>query len=280
MPNVYTTQSHIGPAVIRTMPASTPEYYDTDDFLHLAPGFEQMERFEESLNASGLMSGEVDEITHPVWPGSHPGLAVNENIFVQPFASSAMAEKYYPVHIYIRTDNAFGDGSHPTTRICMRFLYEHINRMQPDEKRERTVIDVGAGTGVLSILAALLGMERIDAIELHEKAVKTARENFVLNNCGWINIFPADISRFDGARSYDIVLANMVSDVIIPNLHAISGLAVSGGTLIVSGISDARAAEAEEGFIREELTIADHISEDGWNGYLLKKGRRTRHPGI
>jgi ribosomal protein L11 methyltransferase len=229
-----------------------------------------MECFHEALNTAGVIADELGEDLHLVWPVNHTGLAVNRDVFVQPFASSAMAEKYYPVHIYIQTENAFGDGSHPTTRICMRFLYDLIARLDEDSAKALTLIDVGTGTGVLSILAARLGVTRIDAMELHEKAVETARQNFRLNGCDRIHAFQADISRFTTSLRYDIVLANMVSDVIIPNIGAIASLAATPGTLIVSGISDARAEEAAASFVSSGLTLRDRAKEDGWNGYLLE----------
>ncbi len=264
-----------GIVIMHTGDSHLPEYWECDDYLHLGQGFASLESFHDSLNAAASFEGGQGLFAQELWRDDRGGFEVDDEIFVQPLHSSAIAERYYPIHIYIRTDNAFGDGSHPSTRLCMRLLHEHVNAIPAIERTKLSLLDAGAGTGVLSILAARLGIGRIDAIELNERALKTALNNCLENNCERITLMQGDISSLGDEKRYDIVLANIVPDVIIPNAAILLNLLAPRGTLIISGIGDARAAETEAVFQGLGALILDHARLEYWNAYMLRASSRS-----
>ncbi len=264
-----------GVFIVHTGDSHLPEYFECDDYLHLGPGFANLEAFHDVLNSTGAVRDGRGVFVSELWRDDRGGFEVDDEIFVQPLHSSAIAERYYPIHIYIRTDNAFGDGSHPSTRLCMRLLHEHVNTILAGERARLSLLDAGAGTGVLSILAARLGIGAIDAVELNVRAVETALGNFNENGCGHIALMQGDISSLRDGKKYDIVLANIVPDVIIPNAAILLKLLAPAGRLITSGISDARAAETEAVFKGLGALILEHARLECWNAYVLRAAPRS-----
>ncbi len=167
--------------------------------------------------------------------------------------------------------STFGTGQHHTTKLVMETLEDVI-------KGGERVLDLGCGSGILSIAAMLFGAESITMCDIFENAVNTASENVEKNNisfdkysayCG--NIIEDASLRERIGTGYDVVCANIVADVIIAMSPLFSQFMKDDARLIVSGIIDERldevmAALAENGF--ETVLSAD---EEGWNCILLKK---------
>ena len=127
--------------------------------------------------------------------------------------------------ISIEPNMAFGTGTHETTQLCLKAIGEVYRQGQ-------TVLDVGTGTGILAIACAKLGAETIFACDTDKDSVKIARENAVANDVDWIEF--ADDPLTDDSPVYDLVLANLTIDVIVPILPLL--LAKSRHTLLLSGI--------------------------------------------
>ncbi|MCR4604603.1 MAG: 50S ribosomal protein L11 methyltransferase [Eubacterium sp.] len=158
---------------------------------------------------------------------------------------------------------AFGTGSHETTKLCIRKLDEIL-------KGGESVLDVGCGSGILTIAALLLGASHAVATDIDEVAVKVARENFDVNSinpdsyellagnvlgdmdfAGKI-VSLASMSSETGRPGYDIVVANILPDVIVPLTAFVPGFLKEGGTYITSGILVERELE-----VRAALEKAD-----------------------
>ena len=125
---------------------------------------------------------------------------------------------------------AFGSGEHETTRSCLEELEEIP--VTPDSR----VLDLGCGTGVLSVAAARIGCRHVVALDPCPDAIVTTRETIRLNQLQSV-IFPVqgDLSAIRGAR-FDLILANLYGDVLLRSVEPISALLGSGGTLVASGI--------------------------------------------
>lgn len=197
------------------------------------------------------------------------GYALTEDIFIQPVSSSYITREYYRHVVYIDPNHAFGDGRHPTTLLCMGFLVERITPLSEVERGRLAVMDVGAGTGILSILAMKLGAGSVEAVEISESALASAKENARTNRCEEIRFRQGDIACLEGSKCYDIVLANLISDVIIPNLASLCRLVRPGGVMVMSGVSRVRAPEVQRHLAESPLRLLDRRERDGWCGYLL-----------
>lgn len=160
---------------------------------------------------------------------------------------------------------AFGTGGHATTRMCLRAL-------EKSAAHEKFVLDIGCGSGILGIGALVFGCAFVAGCDVDPKAPGIAKKNAQLNGITDMvyQVYTGDILKDAGLREtlgtgYDIVLANIVADVVIPLAPIARELLAPGGVFICSGIIDGRedavlAALKEAGF-----TATDHQNEDGWH---------------
>mgnify|MGYP005839285309 CR=1 FL=1 len=241
------------------------------DYLHCSEGFCGLEGFGERLKAA---SDPFAGIAVDFWRCHAEDMDIIElrgGLYVQPLASPSMEPPPAAAVIYIDPFSAFGDGRHPSTVLCLRFLAEHMGALAEESRAGMSVLDAGAGTGILSIAAEKLGAGLVDAVELNASAVENARRNIRLNGCGRTVVRQGDLLGAGFTRMYDIVLANLISDVIISCLSVLVPLVRPGGIMIASGISRTRAAGVEERFYGAGLRIVDSAFLDGWMGYLLER---------
>ena len=153
--------------------------------------------------------------------------------------------------VIIRMDPgmAFGTGTHETTRLVIRL-------MQDEELTNKRVLDVGTGSGILSICASKLGAKSCNAYDIDPMAVKVARENCLADGCDNITVGVSDLLRgvdLSGGK-YDFCVANIVADIIIRMLPDVKDYVKAGSPLILSGIIGERADEVREAVIKTGFT--------------------------
>ncbi len=173
-----------------------------------------------------------------------------------------------PDEVIVRMDPgmAFGTGTHETTRLVMQLLEEEIHGGE-------AVLDVGTGSGILSICASKLGASRCAAYDIDPVAVKVARENVKDNGCENIVCGVSDLLRgvdLSGGK-FDLCVANIVADIIIRMAPDIGACLADHARLIVSGIIGCRAAEVREVLTSHGFTIAREVTENDWVAILLIK---------
>lgn len=158
---------------------------------------------------------------------------------------------------------AFGTGSHETTRLCLEMLEDEING-------KIKVLDLGCGSGILSIVSLILGAESATGVDIDELAVKTAIENAKLNDVE--SKFEAKVGDLDENVSgqFDVVVANIVADVLIRLNEKVSKYLVPGGVYILSGIIDEREQDVIES-IPKDFKILEHKFNNGWVALKLKR---------
>lgn len=207
------------------------------------------------LPSSAVRQMELREVEDRDWLGewkkSWQPVEVGARFIIAP-PWSEIAENSDRIIIRIEPGMAFGTGTHETTRLCLRGLEKYF--------AGGSFLDVGTGTGILSIAAAkLFPVAHIEACDVDAEAVEIARENALLNNvAGQIAFRVGTID--EKTRSADHVCANLTADVIVPLLPALIG--ATCGRLILSGILDSqtellRSRLQELGVTEEPEVIAD-----------------------
>ncbi|MEX3744991.1 50S ribosomal protein L11 methyltransferase [Lysinibacillus xylanilyticus] len=169
-------------------------------------------------------------------------------------------EEYAPVstdELIIELDPgmAFGTGTHPTTVMCLQGLEKVV-------KEGDTVIDIGTGSGVLSIGAALLGAKSVHALDLDEVAVRSAQENIVLNKVDdKVSVFHGNL--LDTVKEpADVVVANILAEIIMSFTDDAFSIVKPGGLYVTSGIigakrDDVKATLEASGFVIEEVLLME-----------------------
>ncbi len=173
----------------------------------------------------------------------------------------------------------FGTGSHATTRMCLAALE---SRVRPGAK----VLDLGCGSGILGIGALVLGAGSCLGCDVDPKAPEVVMSNAALNGLGGDRIRAvagdviADASLRRGfGGDYDLVLANIVSDVIIQLAPYVPGFLKSGGAFIASGIIDGREAQVRAAIEAAGLAVTDHLSLEEWHCFTAVKNTPAGHAG-
>lgn len=163
---------------------------------------------------------------------------------------------------------AFGTGSHQTTRMCLEFLEQTVSNGD-------TMLDLGCGSGILSIASILLGAKKAIAVDIDPIAEKIALDNAELNSIGKksFQILIGNLLSDDSVRTaimgkYPIVAENIVADVIIALAPLSRQLTAPHGKLIVSGIIDERADEVIDCLKSCGFCLLEMKSSGGWNAFL------------
>ena len=170
----------------------------------------------------------------------------------------------------------FGTGSHATTRLCLTALEEAVHGGE-------TVLDLGCGSGILSIAALRLGAEHAFACDIDEKCVEVAYENAALNGIDrsrytvrWGDVLSDQQLKAEIGGGYDMVVANIVADVIIGLSGQVRPFLKEDGLFLCSGIIDTRAHEVEEALVKHGLTVTRRREKNGWVALESKLGLWVR----
>lgn len=167
--------------------------------------------------------------------------------------------------IEINPSLAFGTGHHESTRLCLAGIEELI-----DGGNVRSMLDVGCGSGVLSICAALMGVPDITGFDMDPVAVKESLKNAEKNSVdGKINFYTGLIDESEGI--YDLIVANVYVEPILSMKEAFSDRLLPGGRLVVSGIPVSRGPEALEGLAKAGFKVHKERTEGQWVSYALRK---------
>ena len=202
------------------------------------------------------------------WKQFYKPMEIGERLLVIPEWESAKTHGRIP--LILNPGLTFGTGSHATTRLCLTALEKHVT----DGQR---VLDLGCGSGILSIAALLLGAEHAFACDIDEKCVDVAYENAALNGIGrdrymvrWGDVLSDRQLQKEMGDKYDIIVANIVSDVIIGLAPQVRPFRKEGGLFLTSGIIDTRAEEVVEKLRQNGWEIVEERSSEGWFSFLCK----------
>jgi ribosomal protein L11 methyltransferase len=149
-----------------------------------------------------------------------------------------------PAGVFIPAGIAFGTGEHATTATCLRLLSDIAAELPAGF----TALDLGTGSGILGIAAKALGASRVEVIDYDPAAVRIARQNTSTNGFRSVKVSRGDVLKLTIRRPFDVVLANLFSDVLIAAAPRIAHAAKPGGWLIFSGVLRKQAQEVASAF--------------------------------
>lgn len=221
------------------------------------------ERFKAEGIAAEIISENVDDsLWNENWKKYFKPFAVGKKLAVCPSWEKYENRENRKV-IHLDPGAAFGTGTHATTSLCMELLEKYTNG-------STTVLDIGTGSGILCISALLLGAKSAFGVDIDEMSVKTAKENAKRNGVEE----KCDFTVGDLAKSvtgrYNIVCANIVADVVIRLMDNVADYMEKDGILIISGIIDTRKTDVEAAAEKHGFKIAEHLSREEWQAYVLK----------
>jgi ribosomal protein L11 methyltransferase len=165
---------------------------------------------------------------------------------------------------------AFGTGTHPTTRLCLHVLEELIGGVSESLETPPSVLDVGTGSGILSIAAVKLGARRVVGIDIDQRALENARKNIRINRLkGKIRLRRVTI--FQLAEHFDVVVVNIDAGTVEDMRDHLRDRIAKGGTLILSGILDGEVEAIKRRFTEGSFSLGGISREDGWACLTLER---------
>ena len=214
------------------------------------------------------MEDVADEDWENNWKQFYKPMEIGNRLLVVPEWEEAHGGER--VKLVLNPGLTFGTGSHATTRLCLQALDTHIHGGE-------SVLDLGCGSGILSIAALRLGAARAFACDIDEKCVDVAYENAALNGIGrdrytvrWGDVLSDEALRQEMGGGYDVVVANIVADVIMGLSGSVRPFLKAGGLFLCSGIIDDRAEEVLAKLKGDGWDVFEQRSSEGWFSYLCQ----------
>ncbi len=203
------------------------------------------------------------------WKQYFKPLCIGEKLLVKPSWEEVSADEKRKI-LEIDPASSFGTGQHNTTQLCLELIENHLS----DNDK---MLDLGCGSGILSIGGILLGAKSAYAIDIDENSVKIAAENAQKNNisdniytaeCG--NIIDDDTLVERVGTGYDLVCANIVADVLVAMSPRFKGFLKNDGTLIISGIIDNRKDEVIDVVKSKGFELLEVREKEDWVAAAFK----------
>lgn len=205
------------------------------------------------------------------WQKYYRPLSVGEKLYIVPEWERDTAEiPAGATRLLMNPGLTFGTGSHASTQLCLEGVEAHT-------KEGDLVLDLGCGSGILSIAALRLGAKNAFACDIDEKCIDVAYENAALNGIGKdrLTVRQGDATKEGPLRDaigtgYDVVVANIVADVIISLAPQVRHFLKEDGWFLTSGIIDDRADEVAAALVAAGWSIVESCTSEGWYCYICR----------
>jgi len=235
-------------------------------------GLEELSQFTDIGSGEIIISETEDKDWINNWKEFFKPFRVDETIVIKPTWETLEEVSKDDLVIEIDPGTAFGTGSHETTKLCILGLKKYL-------QKGVKLLDVGFGSGILSIIGAKLGAEEVVATDIDPNAIVPALENLEVNGITGdkVRLLTGDIisdvtfQEEIGLECYDIVVANILADVIIPLSGVIGRHIKPGGLFISSGIIHMKRTQVEEAILKNGFTIVEVKEMGDWVSIVARK---------
>lgn len=268
--NVFGEIYHLNPADYPDEGVLIKAYLPVNSFLGetvdaIKESINNLLLFDIDLGKNVVSISEVNEEEWATaWKKYYNPVKISERFTIVP-----TWEDYTPVssdELIIELDPgmAFGTGTHPTTVMCIQALERTV---QPGD----LVVDVGTGSGVLSIAAALLEAKQVQSLDLDDVAVQSAKQNVELNNVqDRVSVSQGNL--LDGvSEQADVVVANILAEVIMLFTDDVAKVVKPGGYFIASGIIQPKKQDVKDAIIASGFTVEETILMEDWVAIIAKR---------
>lgn len=242
------------------------KFYITDD----ADGRKQLEGWLAGIDQPYSLASLGDNDWAHSWQKYYKPMPVGERLYIVPEWERGEPVPAGKAPLYLNPGLTFGTGSHASTQLCLMGLEQYTVPGKP-------VLDLGCGSGILSIAALVLGAREAFACDIDEKCVDVAYENAALNGIGkdrytvrWGDVLTDKALQAEFGGDYDMVVANIVADVIMGLSGKVRPFLKEGGLFLCSGIIDDRAEEVSAKLRAEGWTIVEQHDSEGWYSFLCR----------
>ena len=238
------------------------KFYVTDDEAGKALMAQALRGIENPVSTAPLK----EEDWAYSWQKYYQPMTVGETLYIVPEWERGKPIPEGRTAVYLNPGLTFGTGSHASTQLCLTLLEKSL-------APGAAVLDLGCGSGILSIAALNLGGSRAVGVDIDPKAVGVAYENAELNGIGRdrytvragdVLSDTALVAELQQAGPYAVVLANIVADVIIPLSAQVRRFLSGNGLFVCSGIIDTRADEVQAALEKNGLRVLEWLEKDGW----------------
>lgn len=241
-----------------------PESSDLSEIRYrIASYFNFLKEEYGDISYGKLFDENIDETSWQAWKDILKTVRVTDRILIKP-PWEDYVPKDHEYLIEINPSMAFGTGHHESTRLCIRAAQELMI-----DNASKVVLDVGCGSGILSIAALMLGAESVTAIDTDPVSVDESHKNLKRNNVSHnIEVLCSTIDKIQG--KFDLILANIYVEPLLAMKNEIKKRLKSDGNVVLSGFQEIRMNEISRGFKSAGFMIDREYKENDWIALVLK----------